>query len=38
LIEKKGKDAFIFGVPDGLETKAIGAHRNRIIHKLEPRI
>ena len=38
MYEDKGDDAFLFGMPDGLLTKPIGAHRNRIIHKLEPRI
>lgn len=28
---------FIFGPPEGM-NKPIGAHRNRIIHKLEPRM
>jgi hypothetical protein len=38
MYEEKGDEAFIFGLPDGLDNKAIGAHRNRMIHKLEPRI
>lgn len=32
-----GEHEFIFGPPDGM-NKPLGAHRNRIIHKLEPRI
>jgi hypothetical protein len=32
-----GDHDFIFGAPEGM-NKPMGAHRNRIIHKLEPRI
>ena len=32
-----GEHDFIFGPPAGM-NKPLGAHRNRLIHKLEPRI